>query len=530
MSISFNTPKLGPLGQIGLELLDATTVVCLATRAYGWYKSRERTLTLEQALASDGISLVGVSTFNRRKYDHIRNERGNVSGLARIRAGPLVRVQLPEASTATEGDPGFVCLRALTQGLLCLIDPTQVLVILKAVVPCYLFQTDQERKERVGRGPCLDALKNYIEAVSTEESMNQLQNDMRELASTQVHRVSSADPKDLLSCPKTEISHIVKLLEWTLTPARDRKSTIYYTRSLQVWTLALVLSEIGFNIEATRTPLKQAFSQDAFRSFASSQHTNVAEAILVLTEGWPTDQGNRDTLSKRWYLPIEIETPPRVVPVSAYPSLSYPRYVSRAAKNLPEPLLDAKVFRNAFDGTHTLTRSQLSKYPALYHVAGLKPPIPYDVCKEPSREERETAQEIIRYFLGPLVALNESDWLELVFETLTKPILQYFLPWCGGRDSWRSCDSEGEAMMDQIVFSALMTGISLFVRSVDTDHSELQLHFEFVYRGPSYEKPASYGWFISFAKKISALFKTTDIRRFGEGWTELLVEVCRSAA
>ena len=139
MSLGFSIPNLGPLNQVGFAFKDVGTVVYFATKAYGWYTSRERVLSLEQTLASSGVHLVATSTFNREIFLTMTQENCTTRGVARNISNFISRVRLPRASTAMEGHPGILCLRVLTAGLRCFVEINQVLLILREIIPSRLF-------------------------------------------------------------------------------------------------------------------------------------------------------------------------------------------------------------------------------------------------------------------------------------------------------------------------------------------------------------------------------------------------------
>jgi len=67
MELQFNA-NWGPLSGIGLPFLDLKSAVELAVGAYGWWKARERTRSLEQVLGSAGCQLSVCSTFDFARY------------------------------------------------------------------------------------------------------------------------------------------------------------------------------------------------------------------------------------------------------------------------------------------------------------------------------------------------------------------------------------------------------------------------------------------------------------------------------
>src|SRR5437667_5477671 len=104
MELSFNVPKAGPLSQIGVHILSFDVAVQLATGAYGWWKSRERTDTLIQSLSASHAALVSTSSFNVVSYRKCR-EIGLVQSLA-VQEGVLRSIPGSVESTAVSDNPG----------------------------------------------------------------------------------------------------------------------------------------------------------------------------------------------------------------------------------------------------------------------------------------------------------------------------------------------------------------------------------------------------------------------------------------
>ena len=118
MELGFNVKNVGPLANIGLQIITLDQVVQIAIGAYGWYKGRERSQSLATLLATKGATLVSTSTFDKRSYHHYRTDHDNMLGVV-VQKGCSKSIPLPEASTGFTDDPGQACLRALTTGLLC---------------------------------------------------------------------------------------------------------------------------------------------------------------------------------------------------------------------------------------------------------------------------------------------------------------------------------------------------------------------------------------------------------------------------
>ena len=81
MDLSFNVSGAGPLSQISAHIISLDTAVWLASGAIGWWKARERSLSLIDTLSARKMSLVSTSSFNYKAYSEAR-ELGLVQGLA----------------------------------------------------------------------------------------------------------------------------------------------------------------------------------------------------------------------------------------------------------------------------------------------------------------------------------------------------------------------------------------------------------------------------------------------------------------
>ncbi|KAI9698178.1 MAG: hypothetical protein M1836_004180 [Candelina mexicana] len=288
MEIAFTVTKLGPLSQIAIPIIGIDKLVYLAYHAYGWYKSPEQALTLEQTLGSSGASLVATSTFNVRRYCNIRQDQGGVYGTTQGTDGSLTRILLPKASTATEGSSGLICLRALVIGLLCFIRPPQITSILKKVLPRYLLNHELEGDVTELQGACVAAIFQYVTTISKEEDTDSLPGRLQDHTDRQLKRVSNATLFELQSSQRMDIAQVTGLLSWILTPLHSRQNSVYATKSAKVWALALVLSESlaldGLQISERVAQRLSAMPRYALRreSSLSEQSPAVAFSELVL--------------------------------------------------------------------------------------------------------------------------------------------------------------------------------------------------------------------------------------------------------
>jgi hypothetical protein len=155
MELSFNVPW-GPLSQIAIPLVDVNGAVQLAIGAYGWWKARERSLSLIETIATCG-QLSPSTNFNELRYDAARRTT-EVRGIAWY-DGRLESLPCPGASTGTMGDKGLICLRAITTALLAIYDVNATTAILAHIIPKHLINYDFGDRVLFIDGPVLSSIR-----------------------------------------------------------------------------------------------------------------------------------------------------------------------------------------------------------------------------------------------------------------------------------------------------------------------------------------------------------------------------------
>lgn len=68
MELAFNAP----LAQIAMPIIDVNSAVQLAVGVYGWWKAKERTLSLVEMVHEDGGRLTPSLSFNHLRYFAMR--------------------------------------------------------------------------------------------------------------------------------------------------------------------------------------------------------------------------------------------------------------------------------------------------------------------------------------------------------------------------------------------------------------------------------------------------------------------------
>ena len=512
MSIAFNVENLGPIGQIGLDVDNVLTITRLATSAASWFTSSSQALSLAQAISSDGASLVPASIFNRIQYKNIREQYGVTWGAARVSGGILKRVRLSNVSTATEGDPGLICLRAIIIALLCFVEEGTIVDILRKVLPRRLFHYEQEDKEIEIKGPYLAALKQHVKETVKEELRDDFRSKLLDTIDSQIHRVSNATREELLNVQYIDKWLITGLLDWAFTPIATRESSIYYTRSVRVWSLALVLSELGFDIQAVRTAIKEPYEDNAADSNAYG-YEGIVEVVLVLSSGWPTDSGWK--ISKE-YSP-KTKQPPRIIPIRAYPSISYSDYVNRVEPQERQPF-DAQTLETAFISTFFNCRSVLSTIPIIQRLAHIEPLNP------PTIPEENISNNLLYQYVKQYTRYSGVDRFDVIPKVILPSMQHYLLPWCGSMDSaLMIANNRVEWMARTICWATILSVLSLFVRSTDSNVIEAKLDMEFVYT------EASGGEAISELLVILSALREHPLGLQDESaneWIKFVVQVC----
>ena len=485
MSLGFSVPNLGPLNQVGFAFKDIGTAVYLATKAYGWYNSRERVLSLEQTLASSGVHLIATSTFNRETYLVTTQEHCNTWGVARNFSNVISRVRLPRASTAMEGHPGVLCLRALTAGLLCFVEINQVQLILKEVIPSRLFNYEQEDTEMVIEGPFLAALTSYIRSIDTEEGAAGLRTYLLDHTDNQMQRITHATVADLLVAEQTEVGHITGFLDWLLTPALKRKKSVYRTRSLRVWCLALALSRLGFEVEADRVALKSAPAVS--NSATQDEHYNLpAVVVLVLVPGWKTDHARKETKITSGEANGRIVIPPRLIPIRALPAVAYATQASTEIPLSKRLETDASDLEKAFLGTYTYIRYRLSSNAKIRRAAGLSTSTPIDGTFYKNLLDESYRMEdlglLFDYFQVPGGGeYTQPTHLNHLVKDLMIPVVRNYLL------HWKDFHQKKlRFMIDHLRQAFVLATVSLFVRDDSGLVSESGMGVHLIYSGRSW--------------------------------------------
>ncbi|KAJ7932106.1 hypothetical protein B0H13DRAFT_1956559 [Mycena leptocephala] len=308
MELGFSV-KRGPLTQISLPILGLDTAVHLAVGAYGWWKARERHMSLAHQLETNGAYLTTVTSFNRTTYLSAR-EGTVVRGAAMVQQGALSSVQLPNASTAK--DDVAMCIRALVTALFCFFTEEGATEIVSNVMPDFLLRYDLDDVTIPIDGPLRAALRQYIVTVQTEEDSDSLRQCLLERVQVMCSTVTQVLSPDHMAADNIldgDGHLMIGLIRWVLTSAHKRKEEWYPTRSMRVWSLAIVLESIGFDIHAYPTP---AATEEVYLQHSSptAHYGGHSQVVLVTAPVEDTDPGESDipefgARTKAQYCPIQ---------------------------------------------------------------------------------------------------------------------------------------------------------------------------------------------------------------------------------
>lgn len=132
--MSFNVITGVPAG-----IVDTHTAVQMAGGTYGWWKAKERSVSLTEMIATHG-RLAPSTNFNKFRYETARHTT-KIHGIARY-DGRLESFPCFSSSTANIEDEGLLCLCAITTALLTIYDVKATTAILGRIIPRSLVNYD----------------------------------------------------------------------------------------------------------------------------------------------------------------------------------------------------------------------------------------------------------------------------------------------------------------------------------------------------------------------------------------------------
>lgn len=387
MELGFSV-SAGPLSQISIPVVSIELAVQLATGAYGWWKARDRGRSMLGIVLSKQCQISTTSSFNLLRYIDRRKD-GLIRGVARDPDGVLSCVTLPNASTASSGDQGLVCLRAVVCALLCFYNSATVVEILVNALPGTLYTSDQEGGNETIEGAMVSSLRQYVEAATSEENSDDLRQKLLDTVDSKLGNVTGATSKDVFECDsflESDVPNFIGALRWILTPAFNRDQRVYPTRSLKVWALSLIMAHLGFEVTAS---MHAVSSEKDYRAYVQdfSYQTTYQEVVLVTSNAGPTDPLNTHSIRTS---PTGWDSNPRTgsirsIPWIAFqnlqdnPGLATPKYLSEVWEftfeyvfgllEPPQPLAGARDLPVVLEFTKTALKSfGADLHPKLAHI------------------------------------------------------------------------------------------------------------------------------------------------------------------
>ena len=317
MDLSFNVSGAGPLSQISAHIISYDTAVWLASGAIGWWKARERSLSLMEALSARKTSLVSTSSFNYKTYRQAR-KLGIVQGLA-IQNGVLQRFNAGVEATAVTENSGIDCLRALTTGLLCLYSVQLTSTILADIIPYGLLNPDQEDDNFEFTGPHLASLTDWVSAVAAEEDCNNFRQHLVQTASklcrdlTGTYDVQANDDDGY-----SELGLLLGCLRWMVTSQHRRNLLKYPTRAIRVWTTMAIMSQLGFAVEVC---LEAVQSEEQYGAILSPPYEDdFPDVVLVMSAHGMTDPWGATVDAHQ-----QLDLRPQIIPIISIPNAIFGR-------------------------------------------------------------------------------------------------------------------------------------------------------------------------------------------------------------
>ena len=371
MELAFNV-AWGPISQIAVPFIDVSSAVQLAVGAYGWWKARERTMSLAEMVCANGGRLAPSTTFNFSRYLSIR-ESDQLRGIAWF-DGRLESVPVPKASTGQSGDAGLSCLRAITTALLVLYDVDSVTVVLAHIIPRRLINYDLEHEPVNASGPFLTTIRQFVAGVAAEEKCNIAK---RTLLGKIDEGYKTLFPQSLGSViiedfQEIEIPIVIGLLEWILTSPAKRRLPCYPTRSIAGWSMAVALSNMGFEIHASS---RLIYTTTDFEELRNEESATVA---LVICNDFETDY-ERPTPGV-----APAQQPSRsaqIVPIKAIPNVIFQHV--RHSSNLIDIGTLCAIWDDAFQNTSQLIGPARVDIKGTTNTTGRRPRGPHTTLLEP---------------------------------------------------------------------------------------------------------------------------------------------------
>jgi hypothetical protein len=327
MEVAFNV-AWGPLSQIAIPLIDVNAAIQLAVGAYGWWKARERSVSLIELVNGNGGRLSASLSFNISRY-LMACQSSEFRGIAWF-DGRLESVPVPNASTAKFGDAGMICLRAITTALLTFYSVDSTTAVLAHIIPHCLINYDLERDPVVIDGPFLTTVRQFVSGIAAEEHCNTMKKRIQERVDEEYRKLFSTPIMNgvyVADVKEAEIPIIIGLFKWILAPPSKRDTDSYPTRSLSAWCMSVTLSQLGFDVRHSSVLISTPALYD--EHLTPHNHPSPPTVFLVACGGRQTDFLMPTPGAK----PTKPSQSPRIVPIKAIPSIVF-RHLRHESKSM----------------------------------------------------------------------------------------------------------------------------------------------------------------------------------------------------
>jgi hypothetical protein len=209
----------------------------------------------------------------------------------------------------------------LTVALLCFFAPDTATQVLADILPHGLLNYAQEGEELKIEGPIYTSFRQYVKAVATEEDTDPFRQELLRTVETQQSHVSGVSLSEIVSCDllqAVDVQHSIGLLRWAITPLHRRRHECYPTRSFKTWALAVVLSELGFQVSAS---LWAVNTKDDYHLRVSDARYRTGHPDVILVT---TSVGDTDPMAPQ---PTSIDPAfvfkPQLIPIRSIPWVAF---------------------------------------------------------------------------------------------------------------------------------------------------------------------------------------------------------------
>lgn len=460
---------IGPLNQLGIQLISAETAVHLATGASGWLVARLRAHSLADVLKIRKASLATVHAFNILEYTRIRQE-DSVFGTARQYGGRFISTRLPSLSrNQYENDAGMACLYAIITALLCFFDDEGVCRILMEIFPKYLVSYEQDDVTLSADGPLNSAMRSFIRAVNSEEQFCRTRENLLRKLDKKTKCMLSSFQRPPQECEVMDDRHVIALLTWVVTKYSVRESPVYLTRSFYAWAVAELLSSLGFGISVSETAIT---TQDQYAFALEGSGLQGLPVHFVGASVGKTDPGLRAGQ------PVQVAPLYRLVSIRTIPELELSRIFFHEPVKLENT---ASLWKFTFNHVQKYLR-------ALSHIQDMVGTLQSDTTEKSAESSNRAVQRLTDHQRRGLEELSRS-WSrsspQSLEELLYIPISRWISKeceqcktgdtadncWTDGMDIESEHESThnemGRLLMKAILLAASYAIVTLFVRYGD---------------------------------------------------------------